>query len=56
MSNVRFICTSCVRLDKRDVKPAAIEHPCPLKAVENQDDETKCDCCEECELICVRQI
>lgn len=33
-------------------KSATANHPCPYKSEINDDDETLCNCCDDCELEC----
>jgi hypothetical protein len=40
----------------RCTNPAERLHPCPYKVEINEDSDTLCDCCPDCEVICRDEI
>jgi hypothetical protein len=43
----------CERCEKHDAQDP---HPCPYNVEMNEDEDTLCDCCEDCEYECVQDI
>ena len=44
------LCSSCCKNEKRD------DHTCPYKVEINENEDYKCNCCEECEYNCSQDI
>jgi hypothetical protein len=47
---VETLCPRC------QLRPAQSDHPCPYQSEINDDEETLCDCCEDCAQECAWDI
>lgn len=47
---MKKLCPSC------GLNKASAPHTCPFKSAINDDNDTLCECCEECQTECVQNI